>query len=152
MFHFSLGEIFSIKGFLLITFCLTLLFIAALDQKSKIIPDKLNFFLLLLAAPYICFCSDLPLFSHLTGAFIVSLPLFLLALLFGGFGGGDIKLIAAAGLFLGWQSILQASMLAFLSSGIYSALLLFLKKATSKTEIPFGPFLCLGIFLSLFPS
>lgn len=143
-------EVLLLKGFLLSLFYLTLLLIAILDHKSKIIPDELNLFLFLLAIPYLFFCSELPFFAHLIGFFVISLPLFLLALFSGGFGGGDIKLTAAAGLFLGWQMILQAAALAFFTSGIYSAILLLLKKATPKTEIPFGPFLCLGIFLSLF--
>ena len=152
MFHVSFGEVFSLNGFLLILFGFTLLLIATVDQKYKIIPDELNLVLFLLALPHLFFCSELPFLAHFLGAFAVSVPLFLLALFFGGFGGGDIKLTAATGLFLGWQGILQSSVLAFLVSGIYSAALLLLKKATPKTEIPFGPFLCLGVFLSLFST
>jgi leader peptidase (prepilin peptidase)/N-methyltransferase len=66
-----------------------------------------------------------------------------------GMGGGDIKLLAMIGAFLGWKAILP---IIFMSSLIGSAVgvpLMLLKKADGKLAIPFGPFLSLGTLVYL---
>ena len=68
----------------------------------------------------------------------------------GGFGGGDIKLMAAAGLLLGWQRSLFAVFLALLAGGGYGIWLLAAHKAGRKDHFAFGPFLCIGIAAALF--
>ncbi len=67
-----------------------------------------------------------------------------------GMGGGDIKLIAMIGAFLGWKGMLLTIFLAALSGSI-SGLFLVLCRGRSRAEpIPFGPFLALGAMVSLF--
>jgi len=62
-----------------------------------------------------------------------------------GFGGGDFKLLAALGVWLGWQNILPiltiASVLALL---VALTLMLKGKKIHLKTKLPFGPFLIMA--------
>ena len=66
-----------------------------------------------------------------------------------GMGGGDIKLLAMIGAFLGWKGALTTLMVgAFIGSFIGIILILFKGKNT-KYAIPFGPFLSAGAFLSL---
>ena len=78
------------------------------------------------------------------------MPILLLCLVIpGAFGGGDIKLMAAAGLLLGWQHTLLAAFLAVLGGGGYGAYLLARKLADRKDHFAFGPFLCTGIVLAL---
>ena len=116
-----------------------------IDLDLQIIPDGLNLFILVLALPAIYF-SGRPLPEHLIGLVAVSLLLFLVAILSnGGMGGGDIKLMGAAGLFLGWKLILLALIVGSVVGAIISLILLAAKKAGRKTMIPFGPFLSLGI-------
>ena len=67
----------------------------------------------------------------------------------GGFGGGDIKLMAAAGLFLGWQNTLLAMFFGIVFGGIYGIYLLAAKKAGKKDHFAFGPFLCAGIVIAM---
>ena len=67
----------------------------------------------------------------------------------GAFGGGDIKLMAAAGLFLGWQHTLLAMFFGILGGGFYGMYLLAARKADKKDHFAFGPFLCVGIVLAL---
>lgn len=67
----------------------------------------------------------------------------------GGMGGGDIKLAAVLGLWLGWKLTFVAMLLAFIIGGITGALLLFLKVKGRKDYIPFGPFLAIGGFISI---
>ena len=86
--------------------------------------------------------------SRLLGCVIVSLPMLLLALVVpGGFGGGDIKLMAGAGFFLGAR---LTAFLGILLGGGFGALLLAAKKADRKTRFAFGPFLCIGIAAAMF--
>jgi len=66
-----------------------------------------------------------------------------------GMGGGDIKLLAWLGAYLGWKSvpfiILSSSLL-----GTFAGLFLILRGGNMKTAIPFGPFIVLGAYLYLF--
>lgn len=54
------------------------------------------------------FTNDMPWYDHLIGAVAVSVPFALLAM-FGAMGGGDVQLMAAAGLLLGWKNIIPAA-------------------------------------------
>ncbi len=121
-----------------------LLVIAMIDLDHQIIPDGLNLAILLLALPAVYF-SPLPWTDHAIGFFAVSVPFFLIAILTGGMGGGDIKLMAAAGLFLGWKLILTALLMGSVPGAVASVFLLATGKADRKSMVPFGPFLSLGI-------
>lgn len=91
------------------------------------------------------------LISRVLGIFVVSVPLFLLTLLIpGAFGGGDIKLMAACGLFLGIKLTLISFAFAVLTGGVYGSWLLVMKKKNGKEHFAFGPFLCLGMAAALF--
>lgn len=63
-------------------------------------------------------------------------------------GGGDAKLAFGLGLFLGPIYTFLAILLASVIGSIYGLSLMGLKVAGNKTEIPFGPFLALGSFIS----
>ena len=65
-------------------------------------------------------------------------------------GWGDFKLSILMGLFLGWPKILVALFFAFFSGAIVGLMLIFLKRKTIKSQIPFGPFLVSGTFLAMF--
>ena len=67
-----------------------------------------------------------------------------------GIGGGDIKLLAMIGAFIGWKGVLLTI---FLSSaiGTLSGLLVMLRsRKTMKMAIPFGPFLSIGAIIYIF--
>jgi leader peptidase (prepilin peptidase)/N-methyltransferase len=68
----------------------------------------------------------------------------------GGMGGGDIKLGALIGLFLGLKLSLISLFIAALFASIIGILLIVLGKKSPKDALPFGPFLALGAILSLF--
>lgn len=61
-------------------------------------------------------------------------------------GGGDVKLFAPIGLFLGWKMVLLALFASFVFSGIISIFLLAFKIKDRKDAIPFGPFIVLAVF------
>ncbi len=68
----------------------------------------------------------------------------------GGMGGGDIKLTAMIGAFLGWRAVLLTIFLGTLTGSVIALLLLASGKKGRKDPMPFGPFLALGAVLALF--
>ncbi|GAE88792.1 prepilin peptidase [Acetivibrio straminisolvens] len=67
----------------------------------------------------------------------------------GGVGMGDTKLIAVSSLYAGLAGIISILFYSFILSGIAGIVLLALKKANSKSRIPFIPFLTLGFLIYL---
>jgi len=67
-----------------------------------------------------------------------------------GMGGGDIKLFAMIGAFLGWQSLLATLLFASLGGAVIGLTVMLVKGVGRRYPIPFGPFLCLGALLHLF--
>ena len=68
----------------------------------------------------------------------------------GGMGGGDLKLGAMLGAFLGWQALLVALFVAVMLGGLSAVALLASRRLARKDAIPFGPFLALGGAVALF--
>ena len=84
--------------------------------------------------------------DRVCGFLCISMVLFLVSWLCGkGIGGGDIKLMAAAGFLCGSRKITGACLIGFFGAGIYGMVLLILRKVSAKDHFPLGPFLCLGI-------
>ena len=84
------------------------------------------------------------------GIFCVSVPLLVLTWIVPGcFGGGDIKLMAASGIFLGREANLEAFALAVFLAGGYCIWMLLRKKLSRRERIAFGPFLCAGIIAKM---
>lgn len=66
-----------------------------------------------------------------------------------GMGGGDVKLMAMVGLFLGWKHTLVALLLAVIAGGIAGMVLLIARIVKRGDYFPFGPFLAAGSFTAL---
>jgi leader peptidase (prepilin peptidase) / N-methyltransferase len=67
-----------------------------------------------------------------------------------GMGMGDVKAAAALGTMLawrGWAAVIAGGLAGFLLAAIYGIALLVSGRATSKHQIPFGPFMITGAFL-----
>jgi len=64
-------------------------------------------------------------------------------------GGGDAKLAAGIGAWLGWQQLLLAGFLACLSGAIAGGAVIAVGARGRRQPLPFGPFLALGAGLSL---
>lgn len=137
----------------LFLFCL--LVIAISDIKEQIISNRyvLNIVILaiVLAVDKCRTLGGICIGDMAAGALCVSVPLLIVTVITGGaFGGGDIKLAAASGLFLGWKLIVLSAVIAFGVSGLYIFIACIIQKLHRKREIAFGPFLCLGMAVSLF--
>lgn len=124
--------------------------IALIDAETQIIPDRLNLAVGLCAPFALLLLPEVTPQARLLGAFCVSLPMFVLALAIpGAFGGGDIKLMFAAGLCLGWKNTLLGLFLAVVTGGGYAAWLLATGKKGRRDHFAFGPFLCAGVAAAL---
>jgi len=66
-----------------------------------------------------------------------------------GMGGGDIKLLAMIGAFLGWQGVLVTLLLGSLTGSIVGTSLILLQRTDARVPIPFGPFLACGALCAL---
>ena len=64
-------------------------------------------------------------------------------------GFGDVKFAAMAGWVLGWDIGLVSMFLAFLSATLLFAVLIPTGVINRKQQVPFGPFICIGIWLGL---
>ncbi|MBR1886003.1 MAG: prepilin peptidase [Schwartzia sp.] len=123
---------------------------AVVDFRSGFIYDRLT-------APMAALACGFRLYD---GAGFVPLLLGLLAgggpllairmLSRGGLGGGDVKLAAAGGLWLGWQGALLALALAAWSGGLAAIFLLASGKKRRRDSVAFGPFLAFGIGAAFF--
>lgn len=65
-------------------------------------------------------------------------------LAFFGMGGGDIKLMAMIGAFLGWYKVLLTMQLAFIIGALFAAFALVVLKRKRKDAIAFGPAIALA--------
>ena len=131
---------------------LCLLFLTAwIDARTREIYDLTNLALAVCGVIAIFVIPEIPLSERLTGAGTGSLPALAFSLLTrGGVGLGDVYLLAAAGLLLGWRSLLTALVVGCLLGGAFAALLLVTKRKSRKDSIPFAPPLCIGVAAALF--
>lgn len=145
--------IFMINGFTLLSILCCFMFsvlvvIAVIDWRTYEIPFSLNICIFVLGILRVILDFS-HLLDYLIGFCVVSGFLLILYYATGGrgIGGGDVKLMAAAGLFLGWKNILLALAL---GSIIGSVIHIVLMKTCKKDRVlAFGPYLSAGIFIAM---
>ena len=133
-----------------------LLVAALIDLEHQIIPDAIT--LPGIALGLICAATVLPLAltDAVLGLLLGGGLLWALAAaspyVFGkeGMGGGDIKLLAMIGAFLGWKSTVLTIMIGALAGAVVGIALILLNIMRRDQYLPFGPFLVLGALISMF--
>jgi len=91
-----------------------------------------------------------PLLACMSGGLVALVLLTLLTLIFpGAIGGGDVKLLAASGLYLGFAGALRAIVFTFLSGGILTLLMVALGRAKLRGKIPYAPAIAVGVLAAL---
>lgn len=127
-----------------------LIVISAIDIEWYIIPNQILLFLL---AGYLITIPLIPAFrpvETLLGGLAGGIFLFLPALIYPeGMGGGDIKMAAVLGIFLGWQQVLLVIFAATLAGSIMGITINKIQHKDLKEPIPFGPYLALGAIVSI---
>jgi leader peptidase (prepilin peptidase)/N-methyltransferase len=136
--------------------CSSLVVITFIDIDHQIIPDVISLPGILLGFAFSFFLPWLGWKSSLAGLLLGGTSLLVVAygyqFLTGkeGMGGGDIKLLAMMGAFLGWKSIVFIVFAASLLGSVIGIALMLAKGRDSKLAIPFGPFLAFGAVLFIF--
>ena len=120
--------------------------IAYADWKYQIIEPLTHIGILTLACMEMLFRVGVSVQERCLGAVVIAVPMLVLTVLLkGGFGGGDIKLMAVSGFLNGVKVITYAGMLGIILSGIYVSMMLAAGKMGRKDSFALGPFLVMGI-------
>jgi leader peptidase (prepilin peptidase)/N-methyltransferase len=125
--------------------------ITVVDLEHQIIPDVLSLPGILAGVLANLATGRLPWLESIMGV-LVGGGVFLAIILVsgGGMGGGDMKLGAMLGAFLGWKVVLLSMLVAVVAGGILAVALIATGVRGRKDPIPFGPFLALGGAVGLF--
>ena len=126
--------------------------VSVIDFKIQIIPNSISLPGIVLGLLINLFPSSPVSFLNALYGMALGGGLFYVVALVskGGMGGGDIKLIAMFGAFLGWKNCLVTIFCGVLLGSLVGITLLLLRRKGRKDPIPFGPFLCIGALISLF--
>jgi leader peptidase (prepilin peptidase)/N-methyltransferase len=140
----------------LFLFCSALVVITFIDLEHQIIPDEISLpgvvigFLCSFVLPDLSWLESL--LGILLGGGILLLVAYGYQWLTGkdGMGGGDIKLLAMMGAFLGWKSVLFILFASSLTGSVIGITMMMVQKKDTKLAIPFGPYLASGAVLYIF--
>ena len=136
-----------------------LLSVFVIDYKQQIIPNRLNLtiFEVGIVFAFLYGLSDVAITINMLLGMLAGGGIFLLITLVGGLfygkeamGFGDVKLMGALGLYFGLSNIIVITLMSFLIGAILSILLLVSKIKKSSEYIPFGPFIVIGTFISMY--
>jgi leader peptidase (prepilin peptidase)/N-methyltransferase len=133
-----------------------LIVIAVIDLYHQIIPDVISLPGIGVGLGGSLIIPQITFFNSLVGTLLGGGSLFLVATLYQwlfkreGMGGGDVKLLAMIGAFLGWKAVILTILLSSLIGSITGIIMMVLKGKDFKYAIPFGPFLSLGAVIALF--
>ena len=145
----------SVQTLIYIILSSALIIIAFIDLNQQIIPDVISLpgiaigFIISFFVPYISFINSA--LGILAGGGII------LIIALGGsaifkkeaMGGGDVKLAAMIGAFLGWKYIIVSLFLGFFTGALTGIFLIIAKIKKKEDAVPFGPFIILGSFITL---
>lgn len=141
----------SPQFFIYAMLCTSLIIIAFIDLEYKIIPDVITLPGIIIGLTISLTMPNITLLNSIKGLLLGGGLFYAIAIISrGGMGGGDIKLIAMVGSFLGWKNVLLTIFLGSLFGSIVGIVLIILKKKNRKDMVPFGPFLSLGAIVSIF--
>ncbi|MFZ4856207.1 MAG: prepilin peptidase [Desulfuromonadaceae bacterium] len=140
----------------LFLFCSALVVITFIDIEHQIIPDEISLSGIVIG--FICsfFLKGHSWLNSLLGILLGGGTLLLVAYTYhrltgkDGMGGGDIKLLAMMGAFLGWKAVPFIIFASSLAGSLIGISLMLFQKKDGKLAIPFGPYLAFGALLYIF--
>ncbi len=134
------------------TYIVALVLLFATDLDQRLLPDVITLPLIGLAllafvagtGPYVHTVEDLAWAA--AAAIVVPTALYLLAIPFGAgaIGQGDLKLLVSVGLLTGALNLFYALVAGALLAGLVVGVLVFTRRITMKSFVPYGPFLIAG--------
>ena len=145
----------SVQTLVYIILSSALIIIAFIDLNEQIVPDVISLpgivigFILSFFVSYISFISSA--LGVLFGGGIILIIGLAGSLIFKkeAMGGGDVKLAAMIGAFLGWRYIVISLFLGFFLGALTGIILILSKIKSREDTVPFGPFIVLGSFITL---
>ena len=148
------GEVFvyeygcCIKAFAYAIATVLLLSLSLVDLAIFEIPPEYNIVIAILGAAVVI-AEPRHLLEHLIGAICVSGLFLLINLVSGGaaMGGGDVKLMAALGLLIGWKHIILVMMIGSILGAVIHSIRM--KAAGKKKVLAFGPYLAVAGVLTM---
>jgi leader peptidase (prepilin peptidase)/N-methyltransferase len=142
----------TIDFFVFCVFTFALIVITFIDFDHQIIPDRISLPGIPLGFLAALFLTSTTYIDSLIGLAGGGGFLLFVALVYHfifkkeGMGGGDIKLLAMIGAFVGWQGVIFVVFCSSLVGSIVGILSIVLSGKGSKSKIPFGPFLAIGAY------
>ncbi|MGI6203713.1 MAG: prepilin peptidase [Anaerovoracaceae bacterium] len=128
-----------------------LAYAAVRDMETMEIPDRVHVILLALGAVQMMLPEGVSVLSRVAGMLAVSLPMLIFdCAAFEAFGGGDIKLCAACGFFLGINALLTGFFISVAAAGMFAAVMLAAGKMERRQYFAFGPFIAGGMSAAVF--
>ena len=130
-----------------------------IDYRLQIIPNRLNLtiFEIGIIFAFIYGLSNVAITINMLLGMLAGGGIFLIITVLGGLfygkeamGFGDVKLMGALGLFFGLSNIIIITLVSFLIGAILSIILLLTKLKKSNEYIPFGPFIVIATFISMY--
>ncbi len=140
----------------LFLFCSALVVITFIDIEHQIIPDEISLPGIAVGFILSFFIPGYSWLNSLLGILLGGGSLLLVAWAYhrltgkDGMGGGDVKLLAMMGAFLGWKAVLFILFASSLIGSIAGVSIMLLQKKDSKLAIPFGPYLASAAVLYIF--
>lgn len=137
----------------------SLIIIFVIDYKLQIIPNRLNLTLLEIGMvfAFLYGLSNIAISINMMLGMLAGAGIFALITLIGGIvygkeamGLGDVKLMGVLGLFFGLSNVIAITLMAFLIGAIISILLLAIKAKKTDQYIPFGPFIVIATYISMY--
>jgi len=136
-----------------------LLSVFVIDYKLQIIPNRLNLtiFEIGFIFAFLYGLSNVAITINMLLGMLAGGGIFLAITLLGGLfygkeamGFGDVKLMGALGLYFGLSNIIIITLVSFLIGAVLSIVLLATKIKKSDEYIPFGPFIVIATFISMY--
>lgn len=151
---FQINWIEAMQWQIAITF---LMIFAEIDQKKGIIPNRIIIAMLfmttLLMIQLLCSYPQyykLILTSSFSGGIVSFLFLLICSFLSkGGFGAGDIKLIAVLGFLLGLRGVFNVFLFTMIISAVTGIVFMLAKKKNARDCLPLAPFLLIGVLIPI---
>lgn len=134
---------------LCMAFFIILILISISDLYKKKIPDLFCGIIFVIGVISIFFIKDIRIVDRLLGVFVISVPMLIVSSVFQrSFGGGDIKLMASGGMFLGVKLVTVSAILGLLIAGIYIVIAKISKNKDIGRGIALAPCISIGMITS----
>ncbi|OIP71519.1 prepilin peptidase [Candidatus Atribacteria bacterium CG2_30_33_13] len=145
----------SIQSLIYIILSSALIIIAFIDLNEQIVPDVISLpgigvgLILSFFVPYLSFINSA--LGVVVGGGIILIIALVGSMIFKkeAMGGGDVKLAAMIGAFLGWRYTIISLFLGFFLGALVGIFLVLSKIKSKEDMVPFGPFIALGSLITL---